>query len=161
METILSPEQLVGIRQRVLSAYNVPELSELAKLLEIPYQTLQHYFIGRTPLPTDLLLRLSKDTHVSIHWILMGEGEKYPGVNQTQSQKLGDQLAERRERQRDIFDLVAQFNELPDQVKVALSNKIVGLVANYLLNACDIRDTEPERIKLIPGLAVDINEAEA
>ena len=68
---------------------------------------------------------------------------KHPGANQTQSQQLGDQLEARREKQRDIFDLVAQFNELPDQEKIALSDKIVGMVANCLLNACDILDVKP------------------
>src|SRR5436190_23123002 len=125
MKNVLSHEQLEGIKQRVLLAYNVSELSEFAKSLAISYQTLQHYFIGRTPIPTALLLRFSEDTRVSIHWLLTGKGEKHPGIHRTQSQQLGNQLDERREKQRDIFDLVAQFNELPDQEKIALSNKIV------------------------------------
>ena len=143
MEHGLSGEQLEGIKQRVLSAYNVSELGELARGLEISYQTIQRYFMGRTPIPTALLLRLSEETRVSIHWLVTGAGEKHPGANQTQSQQLGNQLEERREKQRDIFDLVAQFNELPDQEKIALSEQIVGLVANYLLNACDILDVKP------------------
>ncbi|HEX4951041.1 MAG TPA: helix-turn-helix domain-containing protein [Blastocatellia bacterium] len=156
----MSHEQLASIRQRVLSAYNVPDLGELARRVEISYQKLQHYFIGRTQISTDLLLRLSADTHVSIHWLLTGEGEKYPGINQAQSQQLGNQLDERRAKQREIFDLVAQFNELPDQEKIALSNKIVGLVANYLLSACDLMEVKPAGIKLISILAVNVNDPE-
>ena len=146
MENVLSHKQLAGIKQRLLSAYNLPELGELARCLEISYQTLQHYFMGRTPIPSALLLRFSEDTHISIHWLLTGKGEKHPGINQTQSQNLESQLDERREKQRDIFDLVAQFNELPEQEKIALSNKIVGLVANYLLSACDLMKVEPAQI---------------
>ncbi len=146
MENVLSQKQLEGIKQRLLSAYNLPELGELARYLEISYQTLQHYFIGRTPIPSALLLRVSEDTHISIHWLLTGKGEKHPGINQTQSQEIGNQLEERREKQRDIFDLVTQFKKLPDQEKIVLSNKLVELVANSLLSACDIVDVEPARI---------------
>ena len=161
MENVLSRKQLDGIKQRLLSAYNLPDLGELATYIEISSQTIQHYFIGRTPIPSALLLRFSQDTHISIHWLLTGEGEKHPGVSSAQSQQLGNQMEERREKQRDIFDLVAQFNELPDQEKIALSNKIVGLVANYLLSACDIVNVEPSRIELIPILAVHRNDHEA
>jgi hypothetical protein len=160
MENILLPKQLEDIKQRVLAAYSVSELGELAKILAIPYQILQHHFMGRTPLPAELLFRFSEDTHVSSHWILTGEGEKHPGSNYAQSQQLGSQLVERREKQRDIFNLVAQFNDLPDQVKVALSNKIVGLVANHLLTACDIVDVIPEPVKLSPLIAADLNQTD-
>ncbi len=142
MENVLSHKQLAGIKERLLAAYNLPELGELARYLEISYQTLQHYFIGRTPLPSALLLRFSEDTHISIHWLLTGQGEKHPGVSPADSQQIGNQMDERRERQRDIFDLVAQFNQLPDQDKIALSKKVMELVANYLLSACDI-ETKP------------------
>ncbi len=157
MGNTLSHEQLASIRQRVLSAYNVPDLGEVARRVGVSYQKLQHYFIGRTPIPTVLLLRLSADTRVSIHWLLTGEGEKYPGINQAQSQQLGKQLDERRAKQRDIFDLVTQFNELPGPEKIALSNQIVGLVANYLLSACNIMEVEPAHIELIPIVAVSPN----
>ena len=155
MENVLSHKQLEGIKQRLLSAYNLPELGELARYLEISYQTIQHYFIGRTPIPSALLLRFSEDTHISIHWLLTGKGEKHPGVSQTQSQQIGNQLEERREKQRDIFDLVAQFNELPDQEKIALSKKVMELVANYLLSACDIMDVEPAPKVFLPTSAND------
>lgn len=160
MENVLSHEQLAGIKHRVLSAYKLSDLGELARASDSPYQTLQHCFLGRTPIPTELLLRWSEETRVSIHWMLTGAGEKHPGSNQAQSQQIGSQLAERREKQRDIFDLVAQFNDLPDQVKIALSNKLVGLVANYLLNACDIA-AAPEPITLTPLLAVHPTDREA
>ena len=109
--------------------------------------------MGRTPIPSALLLRFSEDTHISIHWLLTGKGEKHPGVSQTQSQQIGNQLEERREKQRDIFDLVAQFNELPDQEKIALSKKVMELVANYLLSACDIMDVEPA-----PSVPADLSD---
>ncbi len=56
MENVLSHKQLAGIKERLLAAYNIPELGELAKYVEISYQTLQHYFLGRTPIPSALLL---------------------------------------------------------------------------------------------------------
>ncbi len=152
MENVLSHKQLAGIKERLLAAYNLPELGELARYLEISYQTLQHYFLGRTPIPSALLLRFSEDTHVSIHWLLTGKGEKHPGVSQTQSQEIGNQLDERREKQRDIFDLVAQFNELPEQEKIALSEKLVKLVANHLLSACDIGDEKPAGSNTPPAI---------
>ncbi|MBL8204692.1 MAG: helix-turn-helix domain-containing protein [Blastocatellia bacterium] len=155
MENLLPREQLDGIKQRMLSAFDLSEPGELAKRLGIPYQTLQHYFLGRTPIPVQLLLHLSAEARVSIHWILTGEGEKHPGNSRAQSQQFGNQLDERREKQRDIFDLVAQFKELPDEDKIALSNKIVGLVANYLLSACNITEIEPARIEIIPILAIN------
>ncbi len=158
MENVLSRKQLDGIKQRLLSAYNLPELGELATFLEIAQQTIQNYFIGRTALPSALLLRFSEDTHISIHWLLTGKGEKHPGVSETQSQQLGDQLQERREKHRDIFDLVVQFNKLPDQEKIALSNKIVELVANHLLSDCNIMEVEPAQNELIPVLAVKVKD---
>ncbi len=54
--------------------------SDVARFLNISYQSAKNYLQGRLPDP-NVLRVISERTPYSIHWLLTGSGEKYVGIN--------------------------------------------------------------------------------
>lgn len=63
---------------RLKEACASTKTAEIARKLEIPYQTVKNYLSGRLP-AAEVLIAISSSTNVSIHWLLTGEGPKILG----------------------------------------------------------------------------------
>lgn len=54
--------------------------SDIARFLNISYQSAKNYLQGRLP-DSNVLQIISERTPYSIHWLLTGNGEKHVGIN--------------------------------------------------------------------------------
>ncbi|HEY0658020.1 MAG TPA: helix-turn-helix domain-containing protein [Pyrinomonadaceae bacterium] len=54
--------------------------ADVARFLNISYQTAKNYLQGRLP-DSNVLRLISKRTPYSIHWLLTGHGEKFAEIN--------------------------------------------------------------------------------
>jgi transcriptional regulator with XRE-family HTH domain len=67
-----------GFIERLRVAFDNASMAEVARRLEIPHATVRNYYHGRLPAP-DVLVKIAKETGVSLNWLLMGTGERYTG----------------------------------------------------------------------------------
>lgn len=60
---------------RVVSAYEGRSIREISEELEISYDKLRNYLVGRSDIPTEELVKIAKKAHppTSIDWLLTGE----------------------------------------------------------------------------------------
>lgn len=61
---------------RLIEACGTSKPAEVARLLEIPYQSAKNYLHGRVPTAA-ALISISETTSCSIDWLLTGRGKKF------------------------------------------------------------------------------------
>lgn len=83
MEKIFTQQELDQIAERVFEAYKTKNVSEIARLLNEKPANIHKYFSGINRITPLFFIQVSKQTRVSIHWLLTGEGEKYPQENES------------------------------------------------------------------------------
>jgi hypothetical protein len=60
---------------RLAEAFGTESIPEIAARLGTTYQVIKNYFTGRLP-AAEMLIAISKQTGISIHWLLTGTGLK-------------------------------------------------------------------------------------
>jgi hypothetical protein len=68
----------VDVAGRILEAFNC----EIAFLLKTNNSTVKTFIEGEEFPSTEILISIHKVTSVSIHWLLTGEGTKYPNFKE-------------------------------------------------------------------------------
>ncbi len=63
---------------RLRGAFNDESMADVARRLKIPHATVRNYYQGRLPAP-EVLIKIAKETGVSLNWLLIGTGDKYAG----------------------------------------------------------------------------------
>ncbi|MEO6655786.1 MAG: helix-turn-helix domain-containing protein, partial [Pyrinomonadaceae bacterium] len=63
---------------RLNEAFDKESMADVARRLKIPHATVRNYYQGRLPAP-DVLIKIAKETGVSLNWLLIGTGDKYAG----------------------------------------------------------------------------------
>jgi hypothetical protein len=66
------------IGRRVVEAFNYHPDSEIAFILKTSCKAVNSLTEGEELPPTEILLEIQKATGVSLHWLLTGQGTKYP-----------------------------------------------------------------------------------
>jgi transcriptional regulator with XRE-family HTH domain len=61
---------------RLNTAFQHASMADVARQLGVPHATVRNYYLGRLPSP-DVLIKIAKETGVSLNWLLMGTGEIY------------------------------------------------------------------------------------
>jgi AcrR family transcriptional regulator len=61
---------------RLKQAFDGGRMSDIARRLKIPHATVRNYFTGRLP-ASDVLIKIARETNVSLNWLLIGVGEMY------------------------------------------------------------------------------------
>ena len=61
---------------RLKKTFNDAKMSDVARRLDIPHATVRNYYHGRLPAP-DVLIKIARQTGVSLNWLLLGTGEMY------------------------------------------------------------------------------------
>jgi hypothetical protein len=69
-------EDFVG---RLNEAFEGARMSDVARRLDIPHATVRNYYNGRLPAP-EVLIKIARQTGVSLNWLLIGTGEMYAGT---------------------------------------------------------------------------------
>ena len=67
----------IGKRLRDIILSKNSNLKEFSQNAKIPYTTLQQYLADDRKPGTDALIKISTQSHISIDWLLTGQGEKY------------------------------------------------------------------------------------
>lgn len=65
---------------RIQRAFDFGTMAEIARRIGVPHATVRNYFGGRLPAP-EVLVKIAKQTNVSLNWLLTGEGEMLVGVS--------------------------------------------------------------------------------
>ena len=65
-------------KSRLREAFEYQSMAKVARRLKIPHATVRNYYGGRLPAP-EVLIKIAKETGVSLNWLLMGTGDKYSG----------------------------------------------------------------------------------
>ncbi|MEO6050195.1 MAG: helix-turn-helix domain-containing protein [Pyrinomonadaceae bacterium] len=63
---------------RLNEAFDNESMADVARRLKIPHATVRNYYQGRLPAP-DVLIKIAKETGVSLNWLLIGTGDTYAG----------------------------------------------------------------------------------
>lgn len=61
---------------RLSEAFGFASMAEIARQVGVPHATIRNYFQGRLPAP-EVLIKIAKETNVSLNWLLTGTGEMY------------------------------------------------------------------------------------
>lgn len=64
--------------ERLNRTFDYASMAEVARRLGIPHATVRNYYQGRLPAP-DVLIKIGRETGVSLNWLLDGRGERYAG----------------------------------------------------------------------------------
>src|SRR5262245_52630690 len=64
---------------RLKRSFDNARMSDVARRLDIPHATVRNYYHGRRPAP-DVLIKIARQTGVSLNWLLIGTGEMYAGA---------------------------------------------------------------------------------
>ena len=97
--------------------------AEIARLLNISYQTARNYLSGRLP-DAKVLIAISERTNYSLHWLLTGKGKKFVETESVQDALLlSDQLQKfvRRECAELISEAIESQNENAQSKVVVLT----------------------------------------
>ncbi len=62
--------------ERLKQAFDFATMAEIARRIDVPHATIRNYFQGRLPAP-DVLIKIANQTHVSLNWLLSGNGEMF------------------------------------------------------------------------------------
>ena len=121
------PEFIVRLRR----AFDNASMADVARRLDLPHATVRNYFKeGRLPAP-EVLIRIARETGVSLNWLLLGTGEMYAGemgpvgLGKFLEQKIADMIdkrlahRERPSRQNvPAFDLRSALDRFGDPQRV-------------------------------------------
>lgn len=69
----------VAFRKRLSQIFNNQSMADIARRLDLPHATIRNYFGGRLPSP-DVLIKIARETNVSLNWLLTGSGEMFAGA---------------------------------------------------------------------------------
>jgi transcriptional regulator with XRE-family HTH domain len=69
---------------RLNTAFEHASMAEVARRLGVPHATVRNYYMGRLPSP-DVLIKIARETGVSLNWLLAGTGPVYVGEAPTAS----------------------------------------------------------------------------
>ncbi|MBK9215674.1 MAG: helix-turn-helix domain-containing protein [Chloracidobacterium sp.] len=64
--------------RRLDKAFEHQSMADVARRLRIPHATVRNYYNGRLP-ASDVLIKIARESGVSIDWLLLGKGEMYIG----------------------------------------------------------------------------------
>ncbi len=53
-------------------------MADVARRLGVPHATVRNYYQGRMPAP-EVLIKIARETRISLNWLLDGTGEMYSG----------------------------------------------------------------------------------
>jgi Bacteriophage CI repressor helix-turn-helix domain len=81
-------------RERVIEAYGGKSIQEIAESLEENYQTVYGWLVGKRDAPTEILIRIGKQTGASLHWLLTGDGERRSGETFSSKPSIEDLMEE-------------------------------------------------------------------
>ncbi len=83
-----------SFEDRLKQAFGFATMAAIARRLGIPHATVRNYFQGRMPAP-EVLIKIAKETSVSLNWLLIGTGEMHlAGSQKLDLGKLFDQRIE-------------------------------------------------------------------
>lgn len=81
-EKYISPIEMDHIKadigRRIVEAFNYHPDSEIAFILKASCKAVSLFTEGEELPPTEILLEIQKATGTSLHWLLTGDGTKYP-----------------------------------------------------------------------------------
>lgn len=72
-DTIMS----INNRLREVMEYNGLNIKAFAKLLDVPYRTLQNYLLNERNPSAELLIKVSDVLNVNLNWLMRGKGEMF------------------------------------------------------------------------------------
>ncbi len=64
--------------ERLNTAFDNASMADVARRLKMPHATVRNYYQGRLPAP-EVLIKIAKETGVSLNWLLIGTGNMYAG----------------------------------------------------------------------------------
>lgn len=64
--------------ERLNLVFDHASMADVARRLGIPHATVRNYYQGRLPAP-EVLIKIARETSVSLNWLLDGRGEMYAG----------------------------------------------------------------------------------
>lgn len=62
--------------ERLSESFGFATMAAIARRLGVPHATVRNYFGGRMPSP-DVLIKIARETNVSLNWLLTGLGQKF------------------------------------------------------------------------------------
>ena len=81
-EKFITPIEMDHIKadigRRIVEAFNYHPDSEIAFILKTSCKIVSSFTEGEDLPPTEILLEIQKATGISLHWLLTGDGTKYP-----------------------------------------------------------------------------------
>lgn len=64
---------------RLTLTFDSASMADVARRLKIPHATVRNYYkVGRLPAP-EVLIKIARETGVSLNWLLLGSGDRYIG----------------------------------------------------------------------------------
>jgi len=112
--------------ERLSNAFGNVSMAEIARRINAPHATVRNYFQGRMPAP-EVLIKIAKETNVSLNWLLIGSGEMFAPnaqpidigkaiddrIEQIVERKLAESL-QKTPKQKQIFDVGSAIMKLND-----------------------------------------------
>ena len=118
---------------RLSTAFGNESVAKVAKRLKVPHATVRNYFQGRLP-ASDVLIKIARETGVSLSWLLLGVGEIYTDKRSTVNfdklieEKIDDLIerklaalpavAEMRRQENRVFDVEEAIKRFDDPQRV-------------------------------------------
>lgn len=94
-------------RLREIMEYKGFNTKTFAKLLDMPYRTLQNYLLNERSPSADVLIKVSNVLNVNLNWLMCGKGDMFnSSVND-------DELSEKEK------ELISHYRMLPDDTQTA------------------------------------------
>src|SRR2546421_8152774 len=113
---------------RLRRAFDNASMADVARRLDLPHATVRNYFKeGRLPAP-DVLIKIARETGISLNWLLVGTGEMYTGesgavglgkfIEQKIDEIVERKLAGRAQAVPMVFDVASSIERYDDPQRV-------------------------------------------
>jgi transcriptional regulator with XRE-family HTH domain len=73
--------RMATFEERIVAAFSGANLKEVAEKMGVNYHTLRNWAKETRDIPPAELKKIAKLTKVSLNWLLLEEGERFPGNN--------------------------------------------------------------------------------
>ncbi|HJF75028.1 MAG TPA: helix-turn-helix domain-containing protein [Gallibacterium anatis] len=67
----------ISNRLREVMEYKGLNIKAFAKLLDVPYRTLQNYLLNERVPSVEVLIKISQSMNIDLNWLMLGVGEMF------------------------------------------------------------------------------------
>lgn len=119
--------------RRLEKAFDHQSMADVARRLGIPHATVRNYYNGRLP-AADVLIKIARESGVSLNWLLLGSGEMY--IGETRRVDIGKFIENK------ISDLIDEKLSATGRETI----RDLGTIDEFDVDAAVIRLGDPQRV---------------